>query len=127
MDEMAHSLVPAVVGLSVVSLLIFMFGRTKALLQYFQQDEYDNKRFLRWIIHARAFDKRTTLLVLAGLMVRSGFSSDGGVIIAHILMIGGFLGGALISLRHLRDAKKPLVMTTRAKRILISTNILFLV
>jgi UDP-N-acetylmuramoyl-tripeptide--D-alanyl-D-alanine ligase len=131
MTDLAQSLIPAllpaIVALSVISLLLFIYGRSKALLQYFQQEEYDGGRFLRWIAATRAFDKRATLVVMAGLVVRSQYGSDTGILGAHIIMISGFLWGAQISLEHLRKAKKPLVMTTRARRILVVANILFIV
>ena len=38
------------------SLLTFVYYRGLSLLQFFQQEEYDNDRFLLWLFRSRAFD-----------------------------------------------------------------------
>ncbi len=51
----------------VVSNLSFAWRRTLAYLRYFQQEEYNNKRFISWIRSNRAYDTRGTLILLVGV------------------------------------------------------------
>ena len=42
------------------ALFAFVYFRGLALLQFYQQEEYNTERFLVWIIRRRAFDKTAT-------------------------------------------------------------------
>lgn len=93
--------------------LIFIFQRFKRWLNFYQQHEYDSKRFFWWWIRNKHFDKRATIaLIILFLINLINFwaSLFFGIIIFVIL---AFLEPKTSS------AKKPLVFTARAKRIFI--------
>lgn len=98
----------------------FAFFRGLALLQFYQQEEYDSDRFLRWVWQRRAFDKRATLIVLVGFLI---YYFLGGLhpglfgLGFYALGLAGLGVGILASRRTLKEAKKPLVKTPRAQRI----------
>lgn len=95
-------------------LLYVLYFRSKALMKFFQQEEYDNARFLKWFKQSKAYDKGASAVLLisfAGVLfteyahIASGVTLL-GLIIAHIL-----------SRRAIENSKKPLVNTDRVKRI----------
>ena len=94
--------------------LVALYYRGKAYLKYFQQEEYDGRRFLSWVRCNAAIDRVSTLIVvvalLAGLSVEPLGSGQFAVLIA--LMVSIFL-----SRNALNQSKKALVMTARVKRI----------
>lgn len=94
--------------------LIALYYRGKAYLKYFQQEEYDGRRFLSWVRCNAAIDRVATLIVvvalLAGASVEPLGSGQFAVLIA--LMVSIFL-----SRNALNQSKKALVMTARVKRI----------
>jgi len=103
--------------IALVGFMVFAARRLLTYLHLFQQEEYDGRRFLPWLVHGRAWDRRLSLALLA-------------VFIAELIVPGTapawlfpFLAGAvcLAAAAFERDprhsAKKPLVMTARAKRI----------
>lgn len=94
--------------------LVALYYRGKAYLKYFQQEEYDGRRFLSWVRCNAAIDRVATLIVvlalLAGLSVEPLGSGQFAVLIA--LMVSIFL-----SRNALNQSKKALVMTARVKRI----------
>ena len=49
--------------------LCFMYRRQLRYLHFFQQEEYNGRRFLAWVLKARAFDKRGTLILLLSAWV----------------------------------------------------------
>src|SRR5206468_1741920 len=58
----------AVVVSGLIALVGFMVFAARRLLTYlhlFQQEEYDGPRFLRWLVHSRAWDRRLSLALLA--------------------------------------------------------------
>lgn len=50
-------------GLLFVAALLFTAKRLLRYLRYFQQEEYNSRRFLSWVIAFRAFDRRGSLVV----------------------------------------------------------------
>lgn len=97
--------------------IVFMIFATRRLLSYlhfYQQDEYDSKRFSKWLIKERNIDKKLTFVVVA----LSLFTLFAPIIPIEIILIVVFAGFAWIESNPLRQAKKPLVLTGRAKRIL---------
>ncbi len=88
----------------------FALRRLMTYLHIYQQDDYDASRFLPWLIRSAAFDKKASLgLLLCALMPLS---------IGHL---GAILGLGVIAGREANpchSAKKPLVLTARAKRVL---------
>jgi UDP-N-acetylmuramoyl-tripeptide--D-alanyl-D-alanine ligase len=98
--------------------LIFAARRLILLLHVFQQDEYDAPRFLKWIVTSRSYDKRLSVNILLLVAVAYFIPRLGGWILVAI--VGGFLLTAAWRERNpLKDAKKKLVLTARAKRIFV--------
>ncbi|MEW6233986.1 MAG: UDP-N-acetylmuramoyl-tripeptide--D-alanyl-D-alanine ligase [Candidatus Omnitrophota bacterium] len=102
--------------------LVTAWPITLCFLQFFQQEEYDNKRFPRWWIKTLSFEKRTTLAsLLLGITIfitapRSYSQRRSDYYFIALLVI--FAALALLAWSNrLRKSKKPLVMTARAKRI----------
>jgi UDP-N-acetylmuramoyl-tripeptide--D-alanyl-D-alanine ligase len=104
---------------------VFAARRLLTYLHLFQQEEYDNGRFLRWLIDSRAWDRRLSLGLLAllavlliwpwtGLLVSIWL---GAVFLSSVLASGAFLLAAVFERDPRKMAKKPLAMTARAKRI----------
>ncbi|MFH1392419.1 MAG: Mur ligase family protein [bacterium] len=91
--------------------LIFIWQRLRRWLNFYQQHEYDSKRFLSWWIKNKHFDKRATIaLIILFLinLINSWVSLFFGIILFAIL--------AFLEPRT-KSFKKPLVFTARAKRI----------
>jgi len=91
--------------LLILAINFFLFRRLRRYLRYLQQDDYDAVRFLKWVFKTLAFDKRGSILALAGLIFPS------------ILAIG-YLILALFEKNPEHYGKKPLIRTKRAARIL---------
>ena len=113
-------------GPTLLATLIFFWFRGKAYLMFLQQEEYDGSRFLLWLSGSRSFDKRASLICLVAIgayllfppwSVRADYARL-YFVSAGLATAAVFSYGAYISWRNLRSAKKPLVMTARAKRIL---------
>ena len=94
----------------------FLWKRLHRYLRYFQQEEYDGRRLVRWYLEKRAFDRRGST-VAAGGLVLSGIS--------HWLLL--FAGQTLASLglcwiarseeNPVGHGKIRLNLTARARRI----------
>ena len=106
--------------LSLLPLSWLLYERGRALLMFFQQEEYSYTRFIVWWASKLAVDRLASgvylIVLVAGLM-------DAG---AGTLLVVGSVGlllapfvGVIVSRAALKDAKKPLVMTARATRILM--------
>lgn len=91
----------------------FLWERGRALLMFFQQEEYDDPRYVRWWWQNRAVDRRLSLAALFAL----GAGALAGQGLAALLLLGGILWGGWRSRALLAAAKKPLVMTKRARRL----------
>lgn len=107
---------------SIFCLLAFIYLRGKTFLMFFQQEEYETKRFLNWVWENKAFDIRTSLGIAFALLVRfwAPESINHLATIVILLIALSFAYGARISQTILREAKKPLVMTMRARRIFLN-------
>ena len=95
--------------------LLFAYRRLRTYLHIYQQEEYDSKRFIRWLISRYSFDTRASFVVFVlGTLALAAFigRSNADWIIALVLVI--FF---LLEPRVRPRSKKPLVMTDRAKRI----------
>ncbi len=111
--------------IAVLTLLAFLAFAWKRLLTYlhiFQQEEYDGPRFLRWLVTTGSVDKRL-----------SGFAAALGVFALLVPSLGGaallalaaaFAAAFWIEKDPRQTAKKRLVLTKRARRILISAAVL---
>jgi UDP-N-acetylmuramoyl-tripeptide--D-alanyl-D-alanine ligase len=99
--------------------------RSFRFAQFFQIEEYENVRFLKWLIalqerRPRLFDLRSVVLVAAGVgltlaLTRFDLPNFWVTVIWIIL--------AVLSVIQLRakEAKKPLVLTARAARLISAT------
>lgn len=96
---------------------------TRRYLQFYQQDEYDSRRFLKWWLGHLAIEKRTTLILVL-LMAASAMPAAQQL---ESLLFAG-VGAFLIAVAGLSNqggaAKKPLVMTARARRIFLAAMVL---
>lgn len=101
---------------ALLGFIVFAARRLLTYLHLFQQEEYDNRRFLAWLIDGRAWDRRLSLalavLFAVELILRA---APPGVFAA--LTGAACLVIAAIERDPRRTAKKPLVMTARARRI----------
>lgn len=103
-----------------IALLAFVYYRGMALLQYYQQDEYDSDRFLKWLLKKRAFDKKATLILLVsfiGWSLLQHIDPPSFNLIFYLLVLLSLVTGTLASRPKKDKVKKPLVMTARAQRI----------
>jgi UDP-N-acetylmuramoyl-tripeptide--D-alanyl-D-alanine ligase len=97
---------------------LFALRRLQTYLHLFQQEEYDNRRFLTWIVNNRAVDRRLSFALLVVWLAQIPLSHG---------VVPGWTFGALAGLVSVavavfepdprKTAKKRLVMTARAKRI----------
>ena len=112
----------------VLLLLWFLVERGLSLLMFFQQEEYDNPRFINWLKDKRGYDKTASRWMAAAAIVGILsqillFKADGSLVgmlgyAIWPLVIIAVLRGISKSRLVRRDSKKPLVLTQRAKRIL---------
>ncbi len=103
-----------------VTLGIFAVRRLSTYMRFLQQEEYDSRRFLAWLITHRAFDKRFTAIgfvAATGLMVVPADLMPRSVVLAAVLNLA-FLGIAWREPNPTKHGKKKLALTARAKRIL---------
>ncbi|MGC9328996.1 MAG: UDP-N-acetylmuramoyl-tripeptide--D-alanyl-D-alanine ligase [Candidatus Hinthialibacter sp.] len=97
---------------------------TSRFLHFFQQEEYDNKRFLQWWIRRRSFEKRATLLALVFVLALWLSEKSAGISslpISRVALLSLVIAGSIaLTGRSNRpqSTKKALQMTMRAKRIL---------
>ncbi len=113
--------------LAFAGFVFFTFRRLPRYLHIFQQEEYDTRRFIPWLLRTRAFDKRVSaVLAVAGLtalVLPEGMRPWlNGILPAAI-----FAGFSLLEPDPKQEAKKKLVMTERAKRIFYAALALCLV
>jgi UDP-N-acetylmuramoyl-tripeptide--D-alanyl-D-alanine ligase len=99
----------------VLAFVPFAARRLMTYLHIFQQEEYDGVRFVRWLAATGSIDKRLSLALLAvgGAMLLIG----GPEWLAAALAAALFIAVAVRETDPRRQAKKPLVLTARAKRI----------
>ncbi|MEM9726924.1 MAG: Mur ligase family protein, partial [Pseudomonadota bacterium] len=97
-----------------LSLLALCWRRLLTLLNYFQQEEYDNARFVGAWARIRLMDVAASLLVLGSVMV--SLSAPVATPYAHAALSAALLAIAYREGR--RRFKKPLALTERARRIL---------
>lgn len=116
---MTASILLLLQAIAALLLAAFLWWRLKAYLLFFQQEEYDRRRFLRWLKGTGARDRATSLIVALGAAIGFGaaFGLGWSLYAALALLVIGLIEGLRRSRRPLRQAKKPLVMTTRARRL----------
>ncbi len=102
--------------LALFGFLLFAARRLLTYLHLFQQEEYDGARFFAWLIDSRAWDRRLSLALAA--IVGAQFILPDVTVWVFAALVGAIcLGVAAFERDPRTTAKKPLVMTTRAKRI----------
>ncbi len=104
--------------LSLVAYAFFAFRRSLRYLHIFHQEEYKPTRFLVWVAKTRSFDKRLSLALLALFLVLSGafpfIPAQATALLVSVVFV--FFGSFEKDPR--KTAKKKLVITNRAKRVL---------
>ncbi len=98
-----------------IAFLVFAYRRLLTYLHIYQQEEYDSRRFLRWLVTRYSFDIKASLVIFIAGTLELAILLDvriADIIVALVLLV-------LCWLEHTRRirSKKPLVMTGRAKRI----------
>ena len=103
---------------ALVGFILFAARRLLTYLHLFQQEEYDGRRFLAWLVAERAWDRRLSL-ILAAIFVAQ-MIGQGAVVPPEIFAVlagAACLGVAAIEHDPRKVAKKRLAMTARATRI----------
>lgn len=110
--------------LLITSITFFTLKRNLSYLHIFQQQEYDNHRMFAWIINNLAIDKRLSITLLItfyiNLLIFYKFNflhNLSKLIITNFLTILPISIIAYLEKDPLKFAKKPLILTDRAKRI----------
>lgn len=99
-----------------IAFLAFSAKRLMNYLHALQQEDYDDYRLFHWIIENRVIDKRASLAIII-LSLLSTFISASFLFNACLFMI--FIGVMYFEKDPRKDSKKALVLTSRAKRILM--------
>lgn len=100
----------------------FAARRLLSYLHIYQQEDYDPQRLVRWMRLTSAIDKKLSLGLIT-LTALSFFMSAPLISIVLILLFGFF---AYYEKNPLTQAKKPLVLTPRAKRMAVTAGICLL-
>ncbi|MBY0360150.1 MAG: UDP-N-acetylmuramoyl-tripeptide--D-alanyl-D-alanine ligase [Candidatus Obscuribacterales bacterium] len=111
----------AVSALFIVAAGIYFYKkRNRRYLQFFQQEEYESKRFVAWYFAKRAYDTRATKAALGGL-IASGiacyFNSEIGMCAASVVFSLWLIAIAKAEENPETTGKIKLKMTPRATRI----------
>lgn len=91
----------------------FAYRRGLTYLHFYQQEEYDSPRFLKWIWENRVFDKKLS----AALLLCLGASFFLPPLIVYFMIFSAFAIVIYTERDPRLDSKKKLVMTARARRI----------
>lgn len=94
------------------SLIFLLFTRVRTLLTYFQQEEYDGKRFVGAWSDVRLFDVKATVATLVAVVLGA---NGMGAVLTTLLLAVAF--GVLAFLEGRHRFKKALARTERAMRI----------
>jgi UDP-N-acetylmuramoyl-tripeptide--D-alanyl-D-alanine ligase len=127
MTEIPVNLILAALGALLV--LWFLVERGLSLMMFFQQEEYDSPRFINWLKDKKGYDRAASYLMLSAaivgvvsqvILLRDGpwYLGFFGYLVWPLIIIG-VIKGALKSRAVRKDSKKPLVITQRARRILM--------
>ncbi|NND64596.1 MAG: UDP-N-acetylmuramoyl-tripeptide--D-alanyl-D-alanine ligase [Gammaproteobacteria bacterium] len=105
----------------------FLWCRLQTYLHYFQQEQYNDRRFFNWWYHTRSFDRRVSLvLVIVSVAVMPlGEYFPRIALFAALGLIFGLFAWREIDPK--KSAKKALVLTHRATRILATAWLIGLV
>ena len=90
---------------------------TKRFLHFFQQEEYDARRYLYWWFGSNSFERRSTFFALIFTLISLYILPES----YYLFMAASCLFAVVIALAGVSNrpanSKKPLVMTARATRI----------
>lgn len=92
----------------------FLHFRLLQYLRYYQQEEYNSRRFLRWIFDQSAFDRKGSLTILIAIAV-SFFS--GYTLVPALITTAALIAMGLSEENPRKEGKIRLKMTERATRI----------
>lgn len=122
---------PLITGMSATifaAVLWFAVSRGSALMMFFQQEEYDNIRFVAWLKDKRAYDQTASFWLLITAIFSAFLQSDVSTnlhnqsslfsLVPFVLFAFGIGLGVRLSAKAQQDNKKPLVRTDRVKRIM---------
>ncbi len=100
-----------------IMFLAFAWRRLVLYLHAFQQEEYDPLRFLKWVFKTQNYDRRLSFGILMLVVIAYFLPRITGWV--AVAIVGGlFLSSAWRERNPRKTAKKRLVLTARAKRIL---------
>jgi UDP-N-acetylmuramoyl-tripeptide--D-alanyl-D-alanine ligase len=102
---------------ALLSFIVFARARLLRYLHIFQQEEYNTRRFIKWIWLTKSFDKRVSLIIALVAVVADLFPGAGWFTASASVLAIVFLGAALLEADPRKAAKKRLILTNRAKRI----------
>lgn len=103
----------------------FVWHRIKVLMHFFQQEEYDNKRFLLSLVKKpNLIDKKLSLALIILLLLT--LTSNNTIIHLSLFTITLIIF-AFLQQSYFNQAKKPLVITSRVKRLFIVTILLTII
>ena len=113
------------ITLLITGVTLFTIKRHLTYLHIFQQDEYNNYRFLTWIVEHKAFDKRLTIVLFVIFIINHFCFTHANLTWQYILEFTGQYIGFIIAVfvfvylekNPIKTAKKKLTMTARANRI----------
>lgn len=101
----------------VVGNLVFAWRRTLSYLRYFQQEEYNNNRFVSWIRSNRAYDTRGSLVLLAGVGAHLLLTGPGSTFFISLAVLSALIAVAYAIEGDPRlTGKIKLTMTDRASK-----------
>jgi UDP-N-acetylmuramoyl-tripeptide--D-alanyl-D-alanine ligase len=103
----------------------FAYRRLQTYLHIYQQEEYDSPRFIRWLLTRYSFDRKLSFVILVIGCVELANALSAWT--ANLLIVFALLAFFLLEPRFRPRAKKPLVMTARAKRIFWAADAVLLV
>ena len=106
---------------------VFAWRRLLQYLRFFQQEGYDHGRFYRWLWQQRLFDTRFTL-ILGGLWLATSLTPSHSIQIGFLFFASASLAFVSFNkeLDPRRTGKVRLVMTLRAKKLAVTTHLLFI-
>ncbi len=92
--------------------------------QFYQIEEYMSGRYLRWLLAARALPMRPLLAWLLGIVLSILLNEGTTVQRPYLVLSIAAIVAVLPPSR--RETKKPLVLTSRVKRLLVSSGLIAL-
>ena len=106
---------------TLLTFLVFAGRRLMRYLHILQQDDYDNGRLLSWMFRYKVIDKRISVILL--LLATGNYFADLPVMGVNIALFLVFALAFYNESDPRKAAKKAFVLTTRARRILITAMI----